>query len=206
MSSTEDIKSFKSCSRCKLDLDLSFFGKNKTKHDGLQCYCKSCSREILAAHYEKHGGRHINPETAKIYRARTYLRNKDKILEKTKEWAENNKDKVSKYKKKWSDNNYLLRKLRQAEKRAKDKGLNFNLTMEDLVLTEKCPILGIPLLQVKDDNYNLRNAPSLDKIIPHLGYVKGNVQIISNKANTMKNDASIDELLLFAEWVIRTFK
>lgn len=206
MSDNSENKFFKSCSKCKLELDLSLFNRNKSKHDGLQCYCKDCSRKIIVAHYEKHGGRHINPETAKIYRARTYLRNKDKILERTKEWAENNKEKVKEYKRKWADNNYLLKKLRQAEKRAKDRGLNFDLTVDDLVLTEKCPILNIPLLQAKDHDYKFRNAPSIDKIIPELGYIKGNVQIISNKANTMKNDATVEELLLFAEWVIRTFK
>ena len=34
----------------------------------------------------------------------------------------------------------------------------------------------------------------MDKIIPSLGYVKGNVQIISNRANFMKNDATIENI------------
>lgn len=38
------------------------------------------------------------------------------------------------------------------------------------------------------------NSPSVDKIIPQLGYVKGNVQIISNRANIMKNDATLEDV------------
>ena len=68
--------------------------------------------------------------------------------------------------------------------------------MEDLKIPEKCPILGIPLIQ-KWGNGNgaaLFNSPSVDKIIPHLGYVKGNVQIISNRANLMKTDSTINDI------------
>jgi hypothetical protein len=51
--------------------------------------------------------------------------------------------------------------------------------------------------------YNQRkkspNSPSLDKIIPSKGYIKGNVWVISNRANTLKNDASLQELELLVE-------
>ena len=48
-------------------------------------------------------------------------------------------------------------------------------------------------------------SPTLDKIIPERGYVKGNVQVISHKANSMKRNASLDELLLFSRKVIEQF-
>lgn len=38
------------------------------------------------------------------------------------------------------------------------------------------------------------DSPSLDRIKPELGYVKGNIRVISFKANSIKNDASIEEL------------
>ena len=38
-----------------------------------------------------------------------------------------------------------------------------------------------------------------------LGYVRGNVTVMSMKANIMKGDATPEELLQFAEWVLRTY-
>ncbi|MCX6960368.1 MAG: hypothetical protein NTW91_08860 [Verrucomicrobia bacterium] len=51
-----------------------------------------------------------------------------------------------------------------------------------------------------------KSSASLDRVIPALGYVKGNVMIVSLLANTMKNEASPEEMILFAEWVITTYK
>lgn len=88
-----------------------------------------------------------------------------------------------------------------ARARAKLKGVPFNLTVDDIELPDLCPILGVTLEmssgQPKD------NSPSLDRIIPSLGYIKGNVQVISNKANRMKNDASFEELRLLADWIYK---
>jgi hypothetical protein len=47
------------------------------------------------------------------------------------------------------------------------------------------------------------DAPSLDKIDPKLGYVPGNIQVISHKANAMKWDATREELRAFAKWVLK---
>ncbi len=43
------------------------------------------------------------------------------------------------------------------------------------------------------------DSPSLDKIIPKLGYVKGNVWVVSNKANRIKSNATIEELELLVK-------
>ena len=44
------------------------------------------------------------------------------------------------------------------------------------------------------------NSPTLDKFIPSKGYVKGNVQIISWRANSLKSDGSPDEWIKIAKW------
>ena len=75
---------------------------------------------------------------------------------------------------------------------AKCKGVPFNLTLEDIKVPEFCPILGIPL--ARSTGSHTDSSPSLDRIDPSLGYVRGNVIVISYRANRIKNDATIPEL------------
>lgn len=90
--------------------------------------------------------------------------------------------------------------LSRCKYRAKQSGLPFNLTKNDIVIPEFCPVLGIKIRQMSIDEEPKRgyhpNAPSLDRIVPKLGYVKGNVRVISARANLLKNDATILELEL----------
>lgn len=62
-----------------------------------------------------------------------------------------------------------------------------------------CPVFGFELVP---GCKKLMANPSIDKIKPELGYVRGNIQIISNKANIMKGNASLEELRQFAKWVL----
>ena len=81
--------------------------------------------------------------------------------------------------------------LRSAKARAKKKGLEFNLELADIVLPEFCPVLGIKL---KRTSSSTDASPSIDRIDNALGYVKGNVIIISLRANRIKRDATLEEL------------
>lgn len=83
---------------------------------------------------------------------------------------------------------------------AKLKGLPFNLEASDLVVPEKCPVLGTPFLY--GEGYRDDTGPSVDKIIPALGYVKGNVEVISLRANRLKHDLTDGaELRLVADYI-----
>ena len=75
-----------------------------------------------------------------------------------------------------------------AKSRAKKKDREFNLELSDITIPERCPILGV-LLQ-----YNSDYAPSIDRIDSSKGYIKGNVRVISKRANVLKNNATIEEL------------
>lgn len=64
-----------------------------------------------------------------------------------------------------------------------------------------CPVFGVPFA-VRGAGFS-RWSPSADKIIPALGYVEGNIQVISTLANCMKRDASPEELRRFAQWILK---
>lgn len=81
---------------------------------------------------------------------------------------------------------------RSAKKRALQKGLEFNIELRDIHIPKKCPILKVPLI------CSTRYSPSIDRIYPDKGYVKGNIAIISVLANSMKANATPQELLIFA--------
>jgi len=85
--------------------------------------------------------------------------------------------------------------LLRARARATKKGIPFDITLEDIHIPELCPVFNKPLKTVK--NPACRDfSPSLDRINPKLGYVKGNVIVVSLKANVMKNNGSLNDILL----------
>ena len=86
--------------------------------------------------------------------------------------------------------------------RAKKNCIPFNLTKEYLesIWTDTCPVFGIPL-EVNSTPGANDNNPNVDRIVPELGYVVGNVQIISGKANRMKNDGSLADLERLVEFM-----
>ena len=87
--------------------------------------------------------------------------------------------------------------LARAKSRAKKNNLAFNIELADIIIPERCPLLGIKIEST--EVRNSPNNPSLDKIIPEKGYIKGNVWVISNRANTLKNDATLTELKTLVE-------
>jgi len=97
------------------------------------------------------------------------------------------------------------RKIRQllvngARARARLHGLPFDITQEDVVIPSRCPILGIEI-KISEGGIG-PGSPSLDKLIPELGYVRGNVFVISHRANTLKSNATLGELRAFAKGIV----
>lgn len=91
--------------------------------------------------------------------------------------------------------------------RAKKLGLSFDLEYEDLAPPSLCPVFGTPLVRVQPHtNGSKRFSMSIDRIDSTKGYTKDNIQIISFLANVMKHDASKEELITFADWIIKTYK
>jgi hypothetical protein len=83
-----------------------------------------------------------------------------------------------------------------ARDRSKKKNMDFTITKEDIVIPEICPLLGIKIdIECKDRFH----SPSLDRIDNTKGYTPDNIWVISNRANTLKNDASLQELQTLVE-------
>lgn len=89
--------------------------------------------------------------------------------------------------------------LARTKARAKAKGLAFDLTVEDIKIPKRCPVFGI-LLAVSDVTAT-DNSPELDRIDNRRGYVRGNVHVISRRANRIKNDATPEELIRIASFL-----
>lgn len=85
----------------------------------------------------------------------------------------------------------IMDNIRQARYRAAELGIPHDITYEDLEVPDRCPILGI---KFRWSNKITEETPSLDRVIPELGYVKGNVRIISARANRLKSNATLVEL------------
>ena len=79
-----------------------------------------------------------------------------------------------------------------ARQRATENDIPFSITCQDIIIPEYCPMLGVKLKS--GTNGDRENSPSLDRIIPSLGYVKGNIMVISTRANVIKNNATTEEL------------
>ena len=134
------------------------------------------------------------------------MSSKEAIKRAQTKYAVNNKEAISKRHRKYRDTHpeYFLWK--SARQRARDKNLPFELEVSDIIIPEICPILQIPLKLNSGRPGGKADSPSVDRIIPSLGYIKNNIQVISFKANMMKSDASISELLLFKEWISTTYE
>ena len=97
---------------------------------------------------------------------------------------------------KWYNSHVEQRILSRIKSKSKKHNIEFNLDVSDIIVPETCPILGIKLVTTNQGRGYHTNSPSLDKIDPKLGYTKGNVRVISARANLLKNDATSVEMRL----------
>jgi hypothetical protein len=134
---------------------------------------------------------------------------REELNKQAREWYQDNKKYVREYQKnnqKHIDALVAKRRLNKPENfllswarsRAKKFSLPFNLEVQDIVVPKFCPVLGFKLKIGKRGNMT---APSLDRIKPELGYTKGNVAVISRRANWLKNDATLCELKALVKYL-----
>jgi hypothetical protein len=147
-------------------------------------------------------------------------RNREAVNRRKRDWEKRNSVHVAAYNKKYQREYYLRNRedalvyerdkrdrekarhlLHGAKIRAKKLGLPFDLSLADVQIPDLCPVLGIPLRRNAGYIGPADNSPTLDRIVPERGYVSGNVAVISFRANSIKRNATAEELMKVALWV-----
>lgn len=168
------------CCKCKELKDISLFSKDCSRPDGVRPYCRAChSTQTLKE-------RRANPVKAKNW---------------VQTWRHNNPEHRSNTDALWTMNNPEKSILLKIRGRARKIGIPFDLELSDIVIPEVCPILGIPFRVNFKNKIAFYDSMSIDRVDPKLGYVKGNVRIISMKANSVKNNATLEELRMIVKYV-----
>lgn len=223
----------KICKECGRELPLEMFSKNKAMRDGHVNICKDCQREQRRKRKDSKIIPAINEGTmicpvcgeelsvdefaimGKSKTGRDWLckscRQKHTLINNGKDKNYFRKLRIKLCPDYREEQRIIDRKSRiknfnramftAAKYRAEQRGIEFNIELEDIVIPEKCPILECPFIYGTSENYDY--SPSLDRIDNSKGYIKGNIQVISTKANKMKNSATQEELINFCKNILR---
>lgn len=185
------------CSRCKETKSVQEFSVDKKRRNKLTIWCKTCTRKYFKQYYKNH------PEKAAEYRKNHRVQmaayNKqyqEKHRVKSRAYGlryhREHRDQKLQYLKDRRRDDPLKYMLHAAQQRAGKAGIKFDLRRNDIEMPDRCPIFGTILIY--GGNQREDNSASLDRINPLEGYIPGNCWIISDRANRIKNDASIDDL------------
>lgn len=121
---------------------------------------------------------------------------------------ENEKCNISRKRHKERDiEDYWAQRICQTIKaRSKKEEIPFDMSKDYLISIlpddRCCPIFKTKFVFGGIDGKPCKESPSIDRIIPKLGYTKGNIKIISNKANTIKQDVeNPEDIIKVAEYL-----
>ena len=163
------------CTKCKQFKLLKYFEIRKSSNRP-RSHCKEC-RKIESAYYHRTVRLRMTEEQANLDIKNNLEYKADPLISLKK---------------------YLLRLTKCS---AKNRNIEHSITIEDITIPEKCPILGVKFIP-KNRNYSY----SVDRIDNNKGYIPGNIAIISNLANTMKQNASSYELIQFSKNILNYIK
>lgn len=167
-------KKFCSC-KCMNVYNAREFGmKNREEKPNRYKVCNSCEQSLNLSKFSLIEKWNINSDTKNTCK---------KCSIKIRQTEKLNRD--------WKvDATRLLYK--NIKSRCKRMGREFSIDIEDIIIPEKCPVFGFELK--REDRETWMCAPSVDRIDSSKGYIKGNVTVVSRRANIIKRDATIEEL------------
>ena len=134
------------------------------------------------------------PEELKLARKTTQKKARAKYAarrkaEDPKAWAAINAG----YTRKRRDKHPKKMMLYRARNNARIKGMACDITEDDIIIPDMCPVLGIPLIHNAGTRRRSPNAPSIDRIDCSKGYTKDNVRVISWRANDLIANGTLEE-------------
>lgn len=169
----------------KQAMDREYYHKNKDRTlKERQIYRQENREKVLA---EDKAYREKNKERLSLNKKASYKKNKQKYIDNTVRWGIKNPER---------------RIFGSAKRSASRRSLDFNIELSDIIIPKICPYLGWEITSILTAGFVITNA-SIDRINSSKGYIKGNIQVISRLANLMKSMATDEQLVIFANNIIR---
>ncbi len=154
--------------------------------------CKSCGT------YES--DKFIRSLCAVCYDKAYAKANRTKINDYNLNWCRSHPDKIREQYVRQRSKRPIAGLIRCCKGKCKRREIAFNITEEEFYpLPTHCPVLGIELNYMSTKLGD--SSPSLDRLVPSLGYVSGNVKLISMKANRLKAHGTVEELRLVLKYM-----
>lgn len=193
----------KHCNRCATTKPLDQFHNDRRSKDGRQRRCKPCQHLSSREWDAKFPGQRAAAQAA------WHVRHLERQKQKTAAYRAANpnraRDLIERHRREDPKSVWAGFAASSAKQRSKLKGVPFGITREYIrsIAPDVCPALGIELAypQAGQRQSLNDNSATVDRIIPALGYVVGNVAIISNRANRIKTNADAQELEAVAQWL-----
>jgi hypothetical protein len=175
----------KTCRSCKRSLSLDSFHKHPQTADARSSRCNECERAYQREYHARPGI---------VEKKRAY----------SDAWRQKHAGSMKARQRASYERHHEKRLWGAARRRAEKAGIAFDIEVSDVVIPELCPIFGTPIERgAKHSLGPGAQSPTIDRIDSTKGYVKGNVWVISWRANRIKSDATPYELETIAAAVRR---
>ncbi len=194
------------CSKCQKYLPALEFAANKKNADGLSKWCRECVSVSHKAWYDRNRARIL--ERARKRERTSADRERSRLNAITYNLQHPDNKRTGRDRRLMANPKleWAKQAIRNARVRAAEKQLPFDIDVEDVMLItgDTCPVLGIALAFPNVGRRLMgggQDSPSIDRIRNDQGYVRGNIAVISRRANMIKSDANIDEIKAVVAWM-----